>query len=188
MRNCICSRRELALLRALLLRNSRRMQPTPWQQKHLALGANSPWLATYITPLYPEDLGNSSTLMDALTPEVMERTLREARQGASAGGGARAAAANGAGNAASMRQAAARSGTAAGSRSGPSNSAAAAAAAGDDRAGTGSGQSCRVCGIKAGASVTLMRCSRCKAKTDWYCSRDCQKADWGRHKKGCTPA
>jgi hypothetical protein len=42
-----------------------------------------------------------------------------------------------------------------------------------------------VCGSKAGGSVKLQRCSRCKSADDWYCSRDCQKKDWGRHKRNC---
>lgn len=41
-------------------------------------------------------------------------------------------------------------------------------------------QSCK----KGGAAVTLSRCSRCKAA--WYCSRECQTADWKEHKKSCN--
>lgn len=41
-------------------------------------------------------------------------------------------------------------------------------------------QSCK----KGGSAVTLSRCSRCKAA--WYCSRECQTADWKEHKKSCN--
>lgn len=65
-----CTKAELKLLRALLVRNSRRMQPTKWQVRNLPL--NSPtthWMASYITPVYPEVLGNTQTLFDAI-PEL----------------------------------------------------------------------------------------------------------------------
>jgi hypothetical protein len=78
IRGLRCSRRELALLRSLLLRNSRRMLPTAWQAQHLVLGPNSPWLASYITPVYPEDLGDCQTLIDALTPDVLDRVRTDA--------------------------------------------------------------------------------------------------------------
>jgi len=79
IRSLICSRRELQLLRALLLRNSRRMQPTAWQAKHLPLGPDSPWLASFVTPVYPESLGDSQIFLDAITkPDVMQRVAREA--------------------------------------------------------------------------------------------------------------
>jgi len=35
------------------------------------------------------------------------------------------------------------------------------------------------------ASEHVMRCSVCKAI--YYCSRECQKADWKRHKEDCSP-
>ncbi|KAJ9487385.1 hypothetical protein VN97_g5937 [Penicillium thymicola] len=43
--------------------------------------------------------------------------------------------------------------------------------------------SCQVCGKDDEEGSALRNCSRChKAK---YCSRDCQKADWKKHKKVC---
>jgi len=36
------------------------------------------------------------------------------------------------------------------------------------------------------ASEHVMRCSVCKAL--YYCSKECQKADWRKHKKDCSPA
>ncbi|PWY88375.1 putative MYND domain protein [Aspergillus heteromorphus CBS 117.55] len=43
--------------------------------------------------------------------------------------------------------------------------------------------SCNTCGKSASSELTLKRCARCKTK--WYCSHDCQKADWKNHKKAC---
>ena len=37
---------------------------------------------------------------------------------------------------------------------------------------------------KCGSSQKLMKCSRCK--TVHYCSKECQKSDWGRHKSSCN--
>lgn len=34
----------------------------------------------------------------------------------------------------------------------------------------------------------LLRCSACNSQTERYCSRECQKADWKRHKLTCTAA
>ena len=45
----------------------------------------------------------------------------------------------------------------------------------------GSKSKCHVCGV---ASSNLLRCGRCKAV--WYCSEECQKKDWRKHKKMCT--
>ncbi|OJJ85165.1 zinc finger MYND domain-containing protein, partial [Aspergillus glaucus CBS 516.65] len=38
---------------------------------------------------------------------------------------------------------------------------------------------------KQGTDATpLKRCAKCK--TQWYCSRNCQKADWKNYKKTCA--
>eukprot|EP00977_Amphora_coffeiformis_P011091 scaffold2655_cov179-Amphora_coffeaeformis.AAC.24 len=43
---------------------------------------------------------------------------------------------------------------------------------------------CSVCHAKTGDGGTaLLRCVRCRSQ--WYCSRDCQKKDWQQHKKMC---
>jgi hypothetical protein len=46
--------------------------------------------------------------------------------------------------------------------------------------GGGSSKTCRSCGV---APEKLMACSSCKKVR--YCSRECQKADWKRHKEEC---
>ncbi|RDW93341.1 zinc finger MYND domain-containing protein [Aspergillus mulundensis] len=43
---------------------------------------------------------------------------------------------------------------------------------------------CNTCAKKASDEVTLKRCAKCK--TQWYCSRECQKTDWKAHKKTCS--
>ena len=40
------------LWRYILRFNSTKIQPTPWQKKNLPQGGDSPWLATFIRPLY----------------------------------------------------------------------------------------------------------------------------------------
>ncbi|KAB8209300.1 hypothetical protein BDV34DRAFT_232543 [Aspergillus parasiticus] len=42
---------------------------------------------------------------------------------------------------------------------------------------------CKVCAKESSNDTTLKRCAKCK--TQWYCSRECQKADWKTHKKTC---
>lgn len=44
----------------------------------------------------------------------------------------------------------------------------------------------RFCTNCAKTEGKLMACTRCKAAR--YCSGECQKSDWGRHKKLCRPA
>lgn len=41
-------------------------------------------------------------------------------------------------------------------------------------------ETCTVCKKEADTK----RCAKCK--TQWYCSRDCQKTDWRNHKKDCA--
>ncbi|EFX74461.1 hypothetical protein DAPPUDRAFT_251928 [Daphnia pulex] len=45
---------EEQLLRYILRLNSTKIVPTTWQKKNLPLGENSPWLATFISPLYDD--------------------------------------------------------------------------------------------------------------------------------------
>ncbi|KAJ5919621.1 hypothetical protein N7454_009456 [Penicillium verhagenii] len=43
---------------------------------------------------------------------------------------------------------------------------------------------CRKCGTISSNETPLKRCSRCHSA--YYCSQDCQKADWKTHKMACT--
>jgi hypothetical protein len=45
---------EEQLLRYILRLNSTQIVPTTWQKKNLPQGENSPWLATFISPLYDD--------------------------------------------------------------------------------------------------------------------------------------
>ena len=49
-------------------------------------------------------------------------------------------------------------------------------------AAASAGMACDSCGKKA-ASAPLQTCAKCGMV--WYCSRDCQKADWKAHKSKC---
>ncbi|KAE8143738.1 hypothetical protein BDV38DRAFT_276818 [Aspergillus pseudotamarii] len=42
---------------------------------------------------------------------------------------------------------------------------------------------CNVCAKESSNDIILKRCATCK--TQWYCSHECQKADWKTHKKTC---
>ena len=55
------------------------------------------------------------------------------------------------------------------------------AAAGAGAVAVAAEKSCHVCGKEA-----MNKCSHCKNTR--YCSRDCQKADWNKHKTVCAPA
>ncbi len=46
------SEEEVQLWRYVLRLNSTKMVPSAWQKKNLPLGENSPWLATFVVPLY----------------------------------------------------------------------------------------------------------------------------------------
>lgn len=176
------------------------MRPTAWQAQHLELGLNSPWLASYITPVYPEDLGDCQTLIDALTPDVLDKVRTDAATATDSQLRNSAAAVVEAAAKMAAEEAAAGGGPMLGSRSSTAAAMAAttaaekpaAAGAAVPASGSSAGypgmSSCRVCGSKPGGNVKLQRCSRCKSVEDWYCSRDCQKRDWIRHKRSCVAA
>jgi hypothetical protein len=50
-------------------------------------------------------------------------------------------------------------------------------------------RACSSCGVQAdeesGGGVRLRRCTSCQKQ--WYCSRECQKKDWKRHRTECRP-
>lgn len=52
---------EIQLFRYLLRLNSTKILPSIWQQKNLPLGENSPWLATFVSPLYDDCPMNDKT-------------------------------------------------------------------------------------------------------------------------------
>jgi len=48
---------------------------------------------------------------------------------------------------------------------------------------SGGGNICRLCAKKPTADQPLRRCARCLHT--WYCSKECQRQDWKKHKKTC---
>ena len=50
------SAEEVELFRHILRLNSTKIEPTTWQKKNLPQGGDSPWLATFIRPLYLDKL------------------------------------------------------------------------------------------------------------------------------------
>jgi hypothetical protein len=46
---------ELQLLRFVLRLNSSKIKPSTWQKKNLTLGEDSPWMATFVSPLYTDN-------------------------------------------------------------------------------------------------------------------------------------
>jgi hypothetical protein len=61
---------EEQLLRYILRLNSTQIVPSNWQKKNLPQGENSPWLATFISPLYDDNPLHQASDSDALqTPK-----------------------------------------------------------------------------------------------------------------------
>ncbi|XP_046633289.1 uncharacterized protein LOC124312836 isoform X2 [Daphnia pulicaria] len=50
------SEEEFQLFRFLLRLNSTRIVPSKWQKKNIPLGGSSPWLATFLSPLYQDSV------------------------------------------------------------------------------------------------------------------------------------
>ena len=50
----------------------------------------------------------------------------------------------------------------------------------DHSLGSGSGELCMCCGLK---DSNMKKCTQCKSAA--YCSRECQRADWKRHRSEC---
>ena len=100
---------EIRLFRHILRYNSTKIQPTAWQKENLSQGESSPWLATFIRPLYLDGLLND----------------RDARSG---------------------------------------------------------NVCCAKCRKSSG--VEMKRCGRCRKVS--YCSVECQRSDWAKHKPSCS--
>ena len=49
-----CTSEEELLLRYVLRLNSTKIVPSTWQKNNLPQGENSPWLATFVSPLYDD--------------------------------------------------------------------------------------------------------------------------------------
>ena len=115
-----------ALLRYMFRLNSTKISPTPWQEKSLPLGEFSPFLSTFLSPLYLD--------FPTLAHEVIAEEVEDQAQSFSEMLGA-----------------------------------------------PFSKSLCARCGVQS--NDTLKRCSKCKLV--YYCTVDCQRADWKKHKVVC---
>nr|CAH0102531.1 unnamed protein product [Daphnia galeata] len=66
------------LLRYVLRLNSTKMKPSSWQENNLSLGKYSPFLATYISPLYQEKFYHCDEKEDDATSKTSDAGLNEA--------------------------------------------------------------------------------------------------------------
>jgi hypothetical protein len=108
--------------------NSTKMKPSLWQEENVPLGKFSPFLASFIAPLYLDNQYHESE-------EEIETTKDKIR---------------------SLKK--------------------------DHNIPQGDPNVCARC-LKS-SSVKLKRCSRCKSVS--YCTVECQKADWSKHKTYCV--
>ena len=63
---------ELNLLRYVFRVNSTKMRRSVWQSRNLPRGEDTPWICTFITPLYSEHVSNTCGV---LTDQMMERYI-----------------------------------------------------------------------------------------------------------------
>jgi hypothetical protein len=165
----MCSQEELGLLRAMLRRNARRMLPSAWQRRHVPLGPDSPWMATYIAPIYPDWYGEPSQPEPSSSSNSSSGTGAGSRAGAGPGG-----------SSSSGPVVAGRQGS---SGEGGGGSAAAGAARAAASAAAGGARRCALCSKEGGG---LKRCKGCNSVR--YCGADCQKEHWKAHKAACKAA
>ena len=64
------SAEEVQLSRFSLRLNSTKMQRGAWQSKNIPRGDDSPWMSTYVTPLYAEDISNGCGRWDRVIQEI----------------------------------------------------------------------------------------------------------------------
>ena len=101
------------LFRYMLLLNSNKIRPSAWQKENLPLGNGSPWMATFLRPLYADGVADQKKFL----PDLVDSNC------------------------------------------------------------------CAKCKKSAN---NLQVCGRCKVAS--YCSKECQRHDWTKHKWSCTNA
>ena len=70
------SAQEVALFRYVLRFNSTKMRRSVWQSKNLPRGENSPWIATFLSPLYTDQLlFYCHRIMERVRPLVSDATF-----------------------------------------------------------------------------------------------------------------
>ena len=123
------TQKEAELFRFILRLNSTKVLPSAWQSKNILLGEDSPWIATFVSPLYVDSI---SPAFPSVAGEVVKTPTRNRPI--------------------------------------------------ERSIGVKDKVCCAVCNK---IPQNLKRCSRCRSVS--YCSVECQRADWTRHKSLCTP-
>ena len=127
------TREEAEWFRYILRLNSTKILPSAWQSKNILLGEESPWIATFVSPLYVDSI---SPFFPSIAAEEVIKTARINRP---------------------------------------------------IEGSTGAKEDEKVlCRLQENRTKSkTLQCSRCRSVS--YCSVECQRTDWARHKSLCTP-
>ena len=122
------TREEAELFRYILRLNSTKILPSAWQSKNILLGEESPWIATFVSPLYVDSI---SPFFPSIAAEEVIKTARINRP---------------------------------------------------IEGSTGAKEDEKVlCRLQENRTKSkTLQCSRCRSVS--YCSVECQRTDWARHK------
>lgn len=164
----LCSAHETYLLKQLLLRNSLRAEPTTWQKRHVPSGLHTPYVATFLTPLYAEKAFGASYMEadPSASKEQIDFGVHKAPDTARM-------------EAAFAEQARIRRSAAAAAAPSTSGSTAAATSASTPGAPSDA-KTCASCGM---ALSKAKRCGACQGV--WYCGANCQRKHWPIHRQEC---
>ena len=132
----------IPLLRYLLRLNSTKIKPSTWQLENLRLRKNSPWMCSFISPLYAEHLVNCCDLFWMKMNDIQQKSMQKQL---------------------------------------PSVPITDQLPEEMEEKETNSRPCCTSCSVE---NVNLRFCALCKVTG--YCSAECQRKDWNRHKPQCV--